>query len=311
MKKYLIFLLLSFSIFQSQKIENKQLFKKCKKEYSKKICLSDEDQDGILFYLDKCPKESGSIDNEGCPWPDTDGDGVLDKDDNCPTYPAATRNGCPDPDCEEYLNNEKKKFEEFKVNITDQKERFTQLRNIIFNTIPKKFLPGSNIIVSIHVNAFINDHITNCASRSSLGYNKLLFLDQFFWNEETFKYLGKKLKKNIFPTVEFGRYPIMKPILESYQDKGYYAFIESFSKTTGIYSSSPEQEIFYYPGSTQKPEFKKIESLRIRILFGEYEHKNRVTIEFVKNNDFQSFTYEYQNGKWNMAEQESHHHYNR
>jgi hypothetical protein len=101
----------------------------------KKICSSDEDKDGILFYLDKCPKESGlenegclwpdtdgdgvidkndacpnvkgDPENNGCPWPDTDGDGVFDKDDKCPTYAAPTKSGCPENDCEAYLKKEK------------------------------------------------------------------------------------------------------------------------------------------------------------------------------------------------------------
>jgi hypothetical protein len=31
----------------------------------------------------------------GCPWPDTDGDGILDKDDRCPTVPGVVENdGC-------------------------------------------------------------------------------------------------------------------------------------------------------------------------------------------------------------------------
>jgi hypothetical protein len=33
---------------------------------------------------DKCPTVAGPKENAGCPWPDTDGDGVLDKDDKCP-----------------------------------------------------------------------------------------------------------------------------------------------------------------------------------------------------------------------------------
>src|SRR5690606_6516914 len=35
--------------------------------------------------------------NNGCPWPDTDGDGVPDKDDECPEIagPASNR-GCPE-----------------------------------------------------------------------------------------------------------------------------------------------------------------------------------------------------------------------
>ncbi|WP_185287331.1 thrombospondin type 3 repeat-containing protein [Chryseobacterium lactis] len=345
MKKYSLLLLFLFSFLQSQEITDQQELKKCRKEYSKKICLTDEDKDGILFYLDKCPKESGDLENEGCPWPDTDndgiidkndacpdvkgdaenngcpwpdtdGDGILDKDDACPTIPGVassnTRdNGCPENNCEKYLKKQNEIFKEFKAKNNAKKERFTTLRNIIFNHIPKKFLPGNNIIVSIHVNTFINDNIKDCASRSSLLHDKQLFLDQLFWNEETFKYLGKKLKKNIFPTIGFGKYPIVRVLLDDYESDGYYSFMENFSKAPGIRQSSSDQEIYYYPGSTQKPEFKQFESLRIRLLFSEYESKNQATVEFVKGNDFQSFTYEYNNGHWSIVSQETHNHYNR
>ncbi len=40
----------------------------------------------------KGPKE-----NAGCPWPDRDGDGVLDKDDKCPDVKGTVANqGCPE-----------------------------------------------------------------------------------------------------------------------------------------------------------------------------------------------------------------------
>lgn len=57
----------------------------------------DSDGDGILDKEDACPNVAGPAENKGCPWPDTDGDGVLDKDDQCPTE-AGTLNGCPDAD---------------------------------------------------------------------------------------------------------------------------------------------------------------------------------------------------------------------
>lgn len=80
----------------AQTIEEQETFKKCRKEFNKKICLSDEDQDGILFYLDKCPKEGGPIENNGCLWPDTDKDQVPDKDDKCPYIAGPQENqGCP------------------------------------------------------------------------------------------------------------------------------------------------------------------------------------------------------------------------
>lgn len=99
MTKILLLLLLFPFCFKSQNIENKDAFKKCKKEFSKEICLSDEDRDGFLFYLDRCPKESGEKENQGCPWPDSDHDGVIDPYDTCPVVAGPTENnGCPWPD---------------------------------------------------------------------------------------------------------------------------------------------------------------------------------------------------------------------
>lgn len=92
-------LLFAAFCFQAQEMVVKDSLKKCRKEFSKKICLSDEDKDGTLLYLDKCPKEAGPEENQGCPWPDTDKDGVIDKDDACPTETgSAENNGCPWPD---------------------------------------------------------------------------------------------------------------------------------------------------------------------------------------------------------------------
>ena len=58
----------------------------------------DTDGDGIVDKDDKCATVAGPKANGGCPWPDTDGDGVLDKDDNCKNEPGpASNNGCPEP----------------------------------------------------------------------------------------------------------------------------------------------------------------------------------------------------------------------
>jgi hypothetical protein len=59
----------------------------------------DTDGDGLLDKDDNCPNSFGPIENNGCPWPDTDKDGVLDKDDKCPNEMGPTENnGCPWPD---------------------------------------------------------------------------------------------------------------------------------------------------------------------------------------------------------------------
>jgi OOP family OmpA-OmpF porin len=67
----------------------------------------DTDGDGIPDKVDKCPTEpedkDGFQDADGCPDPDNDNDGILDKDDKCPNEPEdkdgfEDEDGCPDPD---------------------------------------------------------------------------------------------------------------------------------------------------------------------------------------------------------------------
>ncbi len=60
---------------------------------------TDTDGDGIPDSRDKCPTVAGIAKYDGCPIPDTDGDGVNDEIDACPTIPGIARyNGCPIPD---------------------------------------------------------------------------------------------------------------------------------------------------------------------------------------------------------------------
>lgn len=67
----------------------------------------DTDGDGILDDVDECPTEpedfDGFQDEDGCPDLDNDGDGVLDADDSCPNDAEDVdgfqdEDGCPDPD---------------------------------------------------------------------------------------------------------------------------------------------------------------------------------------------------------------------
>jgi len=57
---------------------------------------ADTDHDGVLDRDDKCPSENG-VAPAGCP-ADTDGDGVLDRDDYCPKEAGVAPKGCPDLD---------------------------------------------------------------------------------------------------------------------------------------------------------------------------------------------------------------------
>jgi len=56
----------------------------------------DSDHDGFVDSEDQCPAEAG-VAPRGCP-ADTDTDGVLDKDDFCPREAGPAPKGCPDPD---------------------------------------------------------------------------------------------------------------------------------------------------------------------------------------------------------------------
>jgi OOP family OmpA-OmpF porin len=48
---------------------------------------------------DKCPTVAGTAKYEGCPVPDTDGDGINDENDKCITVKGLAKyNGCPIPD---------------------------------------------------------------------------------------------------------------------------------------------------------------------------------------------------------------------
>lgn len=57
----------------------------------------DTDGDGVADALDKCPTVAGSAHLNGCP--DTDNDGIIDLEDKCPNEAGVAKyNGCPIPD---------------------------------------------------------------------------------------------------------------------------------------------------------------------------------------------------------------------
>ena len=68
---------------------------------------ADTDGDGILDPNDKCPTIRGVAKYEGCPVPDTDKDGINDEEDKCPTvFGLARYMGCPIPDTDKDGINE-------------------------------------------------------------------------------------------------------------------------------------------------------------------------------------------------------------
>ncbi len=55
----------------------------------------DNDNDGIVDAMDACPNNPGPIENRGCPVLDRDGDGIPDALDRCPDEPGLPPDGCP------------------------------------------------------------------------------------------------------------------------------------------------------------------------------------------------------------------------
>ncbi|MFP2913780.1 OmpA family protein, partial [Pyxidicoccus sp. 3LFB2] len=66
----------------------------------------DNDNDGVLDGNDKCPLQSGVQENQGCPQEapkDRDGDGIFDGQDKCADQSEdkdgfQDEDGCPEPD---------------------------------------------------------------------------------------------------------------------------------------------------------------------------------------------------------------------
>ncbi len=58
--------------------------------------LSDTDGDGMFNFEDNCPSIPGVARFEGCPVPDSDGDGINDEEDRCPYEQGGVeQGGCP------------------------------------------------------------------------------------------------------------------------------------------------------------------------------------------------------------------------
>lgn len=75
------------------------------------VAPKDTDGDGITDDQDKCPTVAGVLKYQGCPIPDTDGDGINDDADKCPTVKGLAKyQGCPIPDTDgDGINDEEDK----------------------------------------------------------------------------------------------------------------------------------------------------------------------------------------------------------
>ncbi|SDI27038.1 hypothetical protein [Chryseobacterium jejuense] len=285
MSKIIFFLVFAGTYVQAQNIEDKLAFKKCHKEFSKKICLSDEDNDSLLFYLDKCPNEIGPVENHGCPWPDTDKDGTLDKDDACPTiFGVPENNGCPpstkQDDCEKFYKQQQIKYEQFQTEHQDIGKIYSLLNKRILKdalNLRKKDMLNNNFGISFGYIQFSLAPDGGCDDPNPTKIKN--YLISKFWNKDIFEYASKKYNKEILiRRMYFDKY--FNPELEKLMGKDTFQYLLQ-------YSNKNNNSIIIPSKTSQKPE----NYIPIYIQF-----ITPYKIEIV--NSASPKIYEYKNGQW-------------
>ncbi len=118
----------------------------------------DTDGDGVLDENDSCPSVKGDQANNGCPWPDTDGDGLEDRVDECPQVAGvAANNGCPNKvkevpvekeETEKSLNNEVRNLAKT-IKFKSGNYNFTQESYAALNELLELFKQHPNIKIVI------------------------------------------------------------------------------------------------------------------------------------------------------------------
>uniref|UniRef100_UPI003593E73D hypothetical protein n=1 Tax=Chryseobacterium ginsenosidimutans TaxID=687846 RepID=UPI003593E73D len=311
---FILFFALLFC--SSQEITNKKAFAKCRKEFSKKTCLSDEDNDSVIFYLDECPKvfgiaanngcpladtdDDGVIDkddacvdiigpseNNGCPWPDTDGDSILDKDDACPTVAGIPeKQGCPEKDCEKLQIQDSLDFIKFKTINKEINIKYLSLGKLIIENLKNK----KNVeFIYIHFpqSAYCyyvpNSYKQPCSSNLSSNIN--LFLTFNIFTKSFFEEISKKSERPIMTS---------KFVLEDFETM--QNEIQMDLKTYDYYKSNYDAN-----------------SLALRIK-GKRKNRGNGRIEmeilFVEQNPFNvivdlresKLNFQYINNKWKLSE---------
>lgn len=319
--------------FHAQEIKDEDALKKCRKELNKKICLSDVDKDGILFYLDKCPKESGAFENNGCPWPDTDGDAIFDKDDLCPTVQGpAENNGCPwsDSDGDGVLDKDdacptvfgytsddpyrngcmaqdcKKLYEEGQLRLKRFQEEsklvdYDKLREKIIDDIDLTLFTFRNIVI------FTKNLMLICGTGrqyycpSYYNYDTPVFSTKDFWNEKVILKLYEKLPKNIiFATNNEGEGSGVE-----YEKE---LTINKISKQVKIINKYgiESDAVLYFKFKENQTKIKNYNSLSIKISKNDFGNKVEVIVGYSKLDyrftHIYTTTYQYIDNEWKVVE---------
>ncbi|MBD8083078.1 thrombospondin type 3 repeat-containing protein [Chryseobacterium caseinilyticum] len=296
MKKFLSFLIVISACFaDAQEISDKEAFKKCRKEFSKKICFSDEDKDGVLFYSDSCPKIFGVNENAGCPWKDTDNDGVIDKDDQCPEIKGLSEyHGCPIPDMDEdgildnddacptvfgYASDEplkngcmkedcKKLYEEEQERLKHLREQgktidYTSLADEIIKNIDLSLLKEKNLILVVESEFLECGTIPGREYSCNFSRNDTPFYKSSdFWTAETITKIFNKINKNFILGI---LYDGMGSGIEFENIPNNFSKLNLQNKKIKISKQGSEKEVpIYYKNNITQP-IKKLNVLSVNI----------------------------------------------
>jgi outer membrane protein OmpA-like peptidoglycan-associated protein len=105
----------------------------------------DTDGDGIMDKYDECPRQpedyDGYMDGDGCPDPDNDNDGILDVNDKCPNNAETFNNYMDDDGCPDEATPEIPKF-----------------INIIFQFATAKIVGADHVPVMDYIASVMKDH---------------------------------------------------------------------------------------------------------------------------------------------------------
>ena len=241
---------------------------------------------------------------------DTDGDGVLDKDDACPKIKGVKKYlGCPDPtkpDCTEFKKEKKLLFDKFKKE--SQSVDYSKLPDIIFSEIDFKKFKNHNLLISLE-----NKKGYECGvpfmyeCRSDYNVINPNFSSSDFMSEKMIKSFRKKIDANLIPVLainnfdnDFGMNLLSQDLFEDWEERKdfrYFKIIrESASKAKILYKSR-EQEMYYFPNNKYELNIEQADNLM-------FDFKNElgnlviVEIYYNKDNNPQTLRFQYKNSKW-------------
>ena len=239
---------------------------------------------------------------------DTDGDGILDKDDYCPTVKGSYY-GCPDPtkkDCIDFQKEKKLLFDQLKTE--SQSIDYSKLPYIIFSKIDFKKFRNHNLLISLE-----NMKGYDCGvpfmydCRSDFNVINPNFSSSDFMTEKMIKSFRKKIDANIIPVLainnfdnDFGMTLLSKNTFrdwEKFRDFRYFKTIGELAFTTNIVYRNREQEMYYFPNKKYKLDIEQANNLM-------FDFKNElgnlviVDIYYNKDNSPQTLKFQYKNSKW-------------